>query len=1313
MCRQSDNPHTAYLWIKISFLWPFTLALTTHFALIFTEREKLFRNKLTYFVIYAPALVFSLLDATTGLIAAQAVKEYWGYTYSIPRDLLFYWINLVWVAILGFLAPFLSWRYSLQVTDKKKKKQAEYVTIGLLLPALFGILTEGLLPVLHIRIPEMTTLFMVSMSIFIVYAIVRYELFVLTPATAAENIISTMNDCLILSSPDGKILQVNQSLLNLLGYKENELIEKPLDILFPREGEFAKEILKKSLENERLTNYETKCMTKLDREFDTIVSASVVKDKEKKITGVVITATNITERKQMEETLKQSESKLRKLAQEFDAILNTIPDNLTLQSTDLRIIWANKGAADGLGKDIPDLLGQPCYKLWYNRSTPCEFDSCPVQKTFRTGNPQSKETQTPDGRYWDLRTFPIKDEKGTVISVVEVGRNITERKKVEEAVKSSEEYARNIINSSLDMIIAVDKERKIVEFNQAAEEIFGYSREEILGKHINMLYTDSQEGQIVHQTTSGEGKFVGEVQNKRKNGEIFVSFLSAAVMRNEKGVMLGVVGVSRDITERKRLEEALKKSKELLEKTFLALDRAIFILDSQIPPIILDCNPAASKIFGYEKQEMIGKTTEFLHVNKKTLLEFEEILYPVIDKQGYLSAFEFRMKRKNGEVFPTEHSVLPLKDSKGNRIGWVSVVSDITERKKAENALRESEENYRLHFENINDVVYSLDPNFRVLSVSPSVERVLGYKPEELTGRPFQELNILAPEYLGKAFSDTLSVLAGGRVTSTVYEFIAKNGTRKFGEISGAPLVREGKIVGVVSIGRDITERKKMEEELLRLRKAVETSGEVVFITNREGIITFINPEFTRLYGYTAEEVVDKVTPRILKSGKMKPEEHEIFWNTLLNKQVVKGELINKTKDGRFLNVEGSASPILDEQDGIIGFLAIQRDITERKKMEEELIKLAKLESLGTLAGGIAHDFNNILTSILGNISLAKINIDTGAKEETQELLSEAEKASLQARNLTQQLLTFSKGGEPIKKVVSLGELLKEAVSFALRGYNIRAEFSIPDDLWAVEIDEGQITQVINNIVLNAQQSMPEGGTIWVDAENSEIAAEKILTLKGGKYAKFSIKDKGIGISEEHLSKIFDPYFTTKQKGSGLGLATSYSIIKKHNGHISAESEVGVGSIFTIYLPASPEETIGKWETKERLILGKGKILVMDDEDSVRKFVQRLLKRLGYEVELTKDGMEAIELYQKAKESGNPFSVVILDLTVTGGMGGKETIKKLKEIDPEVKAIVSSGYSNDPIMSEFEKYGFIGVLTKPYEIMQMSKLLNEIVDKQE
>ncbi len=395
--------------------------------------------------------------------------------------------------------------------------------------------------------------------------------------------------------------------------------------------------------------------------------------------------------------------------------------------------------------------------------------------------------------------------------------------------------------------------------------------------------------------------------------------------------------------------------------------------------------------------------------------------------------------------------------------------------------------------------------------------------------------------------------------------------------------------------------------------------------------------------------------------------------------------------------------------------------VFERKRIEEEHIKIQKLESVGILAGGIAHDFNNYLQGIMSNIATVKECIETS--DELYRNLANAEKAVLQAKGLTRQLLTFSRGGEPVRKIISISETIRDSANIALSGSNARCEFDIPHDLCPIEADKGQMNQVINNLLTNANQAMPKGGTIKIKAEKTNIKTKNSLPLKEIQYVRITIADKGAGIPKEHLQKIFDPFFTTREKGSGLGLTTTYSIIKKHGGYITVESKVGTGTTFYIYLPAL--EGKGSSEIvpiKDRDKRGKEKdvekatrledgrrILFMDDNLLIRMSTAEHLRNLKYDVQTTENGTKAIELYKYAMKSGKPFDAVVMDLTIPDDIGGKEAIDELLKIDSNVKAVVASGYSNDPAMSNFRKYGFRGVVTKPYEIYELDEILQEMI----
>jgi signal transduction histidine kinase len=370
----------------------------------------------------------------------------------------------------------------------------------------------------------------------------------------------------------------------------------------------------------------------------------------------------------------------------------------------------------------------------------------------------------------------------------------------------------------------------------------------------------------------------------------------------------------------------------------------------------------------------------------------------------------------------------------------------------------------------------------------------------------------------------------------------------------------------------------------------------------------------------------------------------------------------------------------------------LRTEIARREHMEEELLRTRNLESLGVLAGGIAHDFNDFLTVVQANIELAKMQLNPSAP--VQQILEQTAIACQRAAWLSSQLLTFAKGGVPIRRVASVVKLVLDAVNLARAGAAISISVEIAKDLWYAEVDAGQISQVLHNVLLNAKQAMPEGGIIEVRADNVVLADDK--KPSAGAHVRISIRDYGCGIPADILPRIFDPYFTTKETGRGLGLATAYAIVSKHSGRISVESKCGHGTVFIIDLPASQDKPAPEPAVDARLHSGTGKLLVMDDEEILRTLLARVLTTLGYEVECARDGAEALALYEAAIASGRGFDVVLLDLTISGGMGGLETAVRLRDLDPAAKLIVSSGYSDAPVMSKFREYGFDDVLTKPW-----------------
>jgi PAS domain S-box-containing protein len=457
--------------------------------------------------------------------------------------------------------------------------------------------------------------------------------------------------------------------------------------------------------------------------------------------------------------------------------------------------------------------------------------------------------------------------------------------------------------------------------------------------------------------------------------------------------------------------------------------------------------------------------------------------------------------------------------------------------------------------------------------------------------------------------------------------------------------------------------------------------------------VVYWNQAAEKIFGWPKEEALGRNAAELIVPEAFRPQVAQIWASLLAQRggQVSINE--NLTRDGRTIVCEWVNTPLTDGDGKLTGVMSLTVDVSERERAAQTLARTQRLEALAVLAGGIAHDFNNLLTGILANVSLARS--DHPPEAELDELLEEATAAAQRATTLTRQLLTFSKGGAPVKKVVDLAPLVREAGLFATRGATGACAFQLGAS-WPAEVDPGQIAQVVQNLVLNALEAMPEGGTVEVALDDLALQPGASGALAAGPYLRLRVSDHGVGIPPASLPRIFDPFFSTKNRGSGLGLAVCHSVVTRHGGSIEARSTPGAGTTFEVLLPAQPGAVAGAVKAAQPAAHRRGRVLVMDDEEMVRRVAQRTLASLGCEASVAADGAEAVRLWQAARDEGRAFDLVVLDLTVPGGVGGVETLARMKALDPEVRAVVSSGYSNAPVIADYRSYGFKAALLKPF-----------------
>lgn len=758
----------------------------------------------------------------------------------------------------------------------------------------------------------------------------------------------------------------------------------------------------------------------------------------------------------------------------------------------------------------------------------------------------------------------------------------------------------------------------------------------------------------------------------------------------------------------------MRESQDLLARSQAVAHVGSWVFD--VPVDRLTWSDEVYRIFGLEPRKFEEDYDAFLECVHPDDRERVDTAYraSLSERQNVYEAEHRIVRRDTGEARWVHEKCTNEFNDAGEVIRSVGMVQDVTARKQAADALWESE-NYLQSLFRAAPTGIGVVVDRVLKQVNRKLCEMVGYGEEELVGR---SARMLYPsdqdyEYVGREKYRQIRDHGTGTVET---RWRRKNGDVIDVLLSSTPIDSDDHSKGVTFTALDITERKQaladLRESEARFRALFDNAAEGILVADietRQFILA--NPAICEMIGYTKEEFLELSATDIHPPESI---EHVVaeFMAQARGEKTLAREIPCLRKDGRIFYANVNASSV--ELAGRVYSIGLFADVTERLRAERERNRMQKLESLGTIAGGIAHDFNNLLSGVFGNVEMAETGLPEGHTSKT--FLEKARGALQSAKNLTGQLLTFAKGGEPELEKVETKELVLETVEFNLHGSSVRSHFDLPGDLWHLNADPGQIGQVLANLTINARDAMSGGGNLYVEGMNIEEGGQR--TASGdlsGRCVRLTFRDEGTGIPQNIIDSIFDPYFSTKQAGSGLGLAIAHSVVTRHGGHISVEATPGEGTVFTLYLPAvRAGEAADREEISEKAggqDLAAKHILFMDDEKMLRDIGSEMMTDYGHTVDTAADGGEALEKYAAAMERAEPFDLVIMDLTIRGGMGGEEAMQKLIEIDPEARVIVSSGYANAPVMANYRDYGFSGKLAKPFQMADLREEISRVMSR--
>ncbi|NTW48312.1 MAG: PAS domain S-box protein [Chlorobiales bacterium] len=1125
-----------------------------------------------------------------------------------------------------------------------------------------------------------------------------------------RSILKASPENITITDLEGRIRIFSPSALTMFGYTKEEDVWGHLtsEFIIPEDRERAKSRVEMIHQGALMESKEYTGVRADGSLFAIEVKGDLIRNMAGQPTGMVFIIRDITERKRIEQALRESEALYR-------SILKASPDGITITDLEGRIRINSPSALTMFGyTQEEEVLGHPItgFLVSEDRERAQRNIALMYQGVF-TGLGEYRAVR-PDGSTFHIETNGefIRGMDGQPTGMVFISRDISERKRAEEALQETSMKLERTVKAGHIGLWDLDLKTNRVFHSAECKRMIGYGEDEIgdsPDEWQHLVHPDDLKPawDIVNGAmTSGLAGCEVEARLRHRDGAYRWVLIQASIVRDEAGHPVRVVGSQTDITKRKRTELMLVESEKHFSTIFRNSPAAIGISclrDGQF----VDVNAAFLRLYGYSREEIIGHTSEELGLWESAN---REQVFEDLREKKYLQNVEILARRKTGEIRNILAS-LELVEL-GGELCIQAILIDITERKRAEEALQQSERNYREIFNATNEAIFLGDPTaIRIIDANDAMVRMTGYdSKEELLTCNIWDLMVNEPPY---THEEAVRRIRLALKQGQVFDWIGckKNGDRRWVEVS----LRSTEIGGkgyILAVARDITERKLAEAERERLLAAIEQAGEIIIITDPNGTIQYVNPSFERVTNYSREEAIGQ-NPRMLKSGEHDKAFYASMWQALTAGRTWEGRLINKRKDGTLYTEVAAISPVHDTSGTIVNYVGIKRDITRELETEQRLLQAQKMESVGRLAGGVAHDFNNILMAIMGYVELCRYELPDS--HPVHRWLDEINSGAERSANLTRQLLAFARKQTISPKVLDINDTVSRMLKLLQRliGEHIHLVWMPGTNLWPVRLDPSQIDQILTNLCVNARDAITSTGKVTIETVNvtlDDACCADHVEVVPGNYVLLTVSDNGCGMEKNILEHIFDPFFTTKEvgKGTGLGLATVYGIVKQNNGHISAESEPGKGTTINIYLPCfvgkSAETTVKPTTEGPK---GRGEtVLLVEDEQLLCTTCCLLLEALGYTVLAAESPEEALDVV--SRHSGD-IHLLLTDV-IMPNMDGKQLAERLCEARPNLKVLFMSGYTASALTHDGVLEEGVHFIGKPFSRDTLAREVRKILD---